>query len=703
MANNTGTFFNINDNDGIPLVGVSTDGKVMINHLYGNCLIGSTSVTGTTSQPLQVTGGAYVSGNLGIGTTNPTVKLQVQGDGRFTGIITASHLNSTDVSVTGLTTTNNLYVAGVGTFLSSGLKIRNAANNAQYNITGGAIAADRTLNLPAIATTDTVATLGLTQTFTGSNTFSGFFSLSATSSNIYAVNLTTGVLSLGGEFQTGTMTLGQSTVSQITNIQAGASGVGTTKTINFGTSGLTSSFTQINIGPTAGVGTVVINSGTNLGIGTTNPTVKLDVVGNVNVLGIITASSFVGSLTGIASTATTALGFSTTASINTSGTITASSFVGSLVGIASTATTALGFSTTASINTTGIITATGGFNIGIQSGGTNITTGVITAINFIGSGNTFSYNSATKVINVTISGSGGSGISSVSISSNTTNQAQYIPYITSFGNTTGFGATTLLVYNPSSGNLGIGTTNPTSKLQVQGDGRFTGIITASSFDLIDASGTPTIESPNNLYLNATTVAISTNITIGGEVQSNLRVGSSYSVGIGTTNPTSKLHVVGDGRFTGIITASTLNIGTGGTVFTTTAIGNIGIGTTNPTVKLQVQGDANISGILTASKVASGIISNSKVSAYILQKSDVGKYISISSGGVTVPSGIFSEGDVISIYNNSASNQTITQGTSVTMYFSGTSTTGNRTLSQRGLSTILCVGTNTFIIGGAGLL
>ena len=154
--------------------------------------------------------------------------------------------------------------------------------------------------------------------------------------------------------------------------------------------------------------------------------------------------------------------------------------------------------------------------------------------------------------------------------------------------------------------------------------------------------------------------------------------------------------------TGIITASTLNIGTGGTVFTTTSIGNIGIGTTNPTVKLQVQGNANISGILTASKVASGIISNSKVSAYILQKSDVGKYISISSGGVTVPSGIFSEGDVISIYNNSVSNQTITQGTSVTMYFSGTSTTGNRTLSQRGLSTILCVGTNTFIIGGAGL-
>jgi len=92
MANNTGTFFNINDNDGIPLVGVSTNGKVMINHLYGNCLIGSTSVTGTSSQPLQVTGGAAFYGtgsNVGIGTTNPTSKLQVIGDARV-GIDTSS-------------------------------------------------------------------------------------------------------------------------------------------------------------------------------------------------------------------------------------------------------------------------------------------------------------------------------------------------------------------------------------------------------------------------------------------------------------------------------------------------------------------------------------------------------------------------------------------------------------------------------------
>ena len=34
-------------------------------------------------------------------------------------------------------------------------------------------------------------------------------------------------------------------------------------------------------------------------------------------------------------------------------------------------------------------------------------------------------------------------------------------------------------------------------------------------NLIGASGTPTIESPNNLNLNAINVAISTNVSIGG--------------------------------------------------------------------------------------------------------------------------------------------------------------------------------------------
>lgn len=94
--------------------------------------------------------------------------------------------------------------------------------------------------------------------------------------------------------------------------------------------------------------------------------------------------------------------------------------------------------------------------------------------------------------------------------------------------------------------------------------------------------------------------------------------------------------------------------------------------------------------------------NSQTSAYALAIGDVGKHISITTGGVTINASIFSAGDVVTIYNNSASSQTITQGTSVTMYLAGSATTGNRTLAQRGVCTVLCVASNTFVITGAGL-
>ena len=57
----------------------------------------------------------------------------------------------------------------------------------------------------------------------------------------------------------------------------------------------------------------------------------------------------------------------------------------------------------------GSLTATGGLNIGIQSAGTNVTTGVVTAFNFVGSGNTFLYDADSKTVDISISGSGGGG------------------------------------------------------------------------------------------------------------------------------------------------------------------------------------------------------------------------------------------------------------------------------------------------------
>jgi hypothetical protein len=94
--------------------------------------------------------------------------------------------------------------------------------------------------------------------------------------------------------------------------------------------------------------------------------------------------------------------------------------------------------------------------------------------------------------------------------------------------------------------------------------------------------------------------------------------------------------------------------------------------------------------------------NSQGSAYTLVVGDLGKHISISTGGVTVPANIFSAGDVVTIYNNSASTQTITQGTSLTLRLAGTATTGNRSLALRGVSTILFISATEAVINGGGL-
>ena len=61
----------------------------------GELVLGTTSLTGTTSQPLQVTGGAYVSGSVGIGTTNPTSTLQVSGTFYNSGIGTFANGDTT--------------------------------------------------------------------------------------------------------------------------------------------------------------------------------------------------------------------------------------------------------------------------------------------------------------------------------------------------------------------------------------------------------------------------------------------------------------------------------------------------------------------------------------------------------------------------------------------------------------------------------
>ena len=94
--------------------------------------------------------------------------------------------------------------------------------------------------------------------------------------------------------------------------------------------------------------------------------------------------------------------------------------------------------------------------------------------------------------------------------------------------------------------------------------------------------------------------------------------------------------------------------------------------------------------------------NAQSSAYTLAGTDAGKHIYISSGGVTVPGSVYGAGNAVTIINNSGSDQTITQGSGMTMYNTADGSTGNRTLAGRGMATILFINSSAGYISGAGL-
>ena len=70
--------------------------------------------------------------------------------------------------------------------------------------------------------------------------------------------------------------------------------------------------------------------------------------------------------------------------------------------------------------------------------------------------------------------------------------------------------------------------------------------------------------------------------------------------------------------------------------------------------------------------------------------------------VTIAKSVFSGGDLVTIVNNSGSNQTITQGSGVTLYNAADGTTGNRTLALRGVATIWFASASVAYLSGAGV-
>ena len=97
-----------------------------------------------------------------------------------------------------------------------------------------------------------------------------------------------------------------------------------------------------------------------------------------------------------------------------------------------------------------------------------------------------------------------------------------------------------------------------------------------------------------------------------------------------------------------------------------------------------------------------IPSNAQGGAYVGVAADAGKAIYISTGGVTINNSVFSAGDAVTIINNSGSDQTITQGSGVTLHNSADAATGNRTLAGRGMATVWFASASVAYISGAGL-
>lgn len=90
----------------------------------------------------------------------------------------------------------------------------------------------------------------------------------------------------------------------------------------------------------------------------------------------------------------------------------------------------------------------------------------------------------------------------------------------------------------------------------------------------------------------------------------------------------------------------------------------------------------------------------KTGSYSLAVGDVGKYVQIGSGGsITIPDATFAEGDIISLFNNTSGNITITC-TITTAYIAGTdSDKATMTLATRGIATILFISGTVCVVSG----
>jgi hypothetical protein len=252
----------------------------------------------------------------------------------------------------------------------------------------------------------------------------------------------------------------------------------------------------------------------------------------------------------------------------------------------------------------------GGFKLGFQTynstSGTMTTKMVLDTDGNVGIGTTLATNG--KLV---IAESGTSVGSTIRlIGTNTSGSASQVSHITSYQPASGAAEASALDFKvrgtdpyatPSTvmtllggGNVGIGTVSPGSKLNIAQDSTGNSLANGASQLLITGS----TDANKRLLLGFHTT------TNYGWLQAGIN-GTGYSslalnplggnVGIGTKTPAEKLDVSGNIKASGTVTAS----GSGSSSF----VGNVGIGTTTPGQKLDVAGNIAVSGTVDGRNVS----------------------------------------------------------------------------------------------------
>jgi hypothetical protein len=426
--------------------------------------------------------------------------------------------------------------------------------------------------------------------------------------------------------------------------------------------------------------------------------------------------------------------------VSTTGNVTANAYLGSLVSVTGNVTGSYVIATTqvnapaisvsgniiaGNINSVNVVSASGN----ITAGNVNIPAGRISVFGNVDSGNLRTSGLVSATGNIGTAGyfvGDGGFISNITVAAGTkiVNGTSYANIATSGGNLViVVGANTIETVTSTGSNI-------TGYANVSGNitgGNVTTVGLVSATGNVNGGNLISAALVQGVTVSATGNVIGGNVTTAGLISAtgNATAGNVLTAGLisATGNATAgNLLTAGIQSSTGNAIAG--NIVTGGVV---TATGNITGGNILSAGLISTTGNATHGNILTGGIVsatgnitggnisATGNISdangllrslpiNSQGSAYQLTATDNGNLISITSGNVTVPASVFASpfGQAVTVYNNSGTTRYITQAANVTLRLAGTAATGNRTLAQYGLATIVCVSANTFVVSGVGL-